>query len=45
MRPLQTCLLGALLVSLSVGHQMEAQEQSDSSTSSSRTLRPVIRGT
>jgi gamma-glutamyltranspeptidase/glutathione hydrolase len=45
MRPLQTCLLGALLVSLSVGHQMEAQEQSDSSTTSSRTLRPVIRGT
>jgi gamma-glutamyltranspeptidase/glutathione hydrolase len=45
MRPLQTCLLGALLVSLCVGHQMEAQEQSDSSTSSSRTLRPVIRGT
>jgi gamma-glutamyltranspeptidase/glutathione hydrolase len=45
MRPLQTCLLGALLVSLSVGYQMEAQEQSDSSTTSSRTLRPVIRGT
>ncbi|MDO8680671.1 MAG: gamma-glutamyltransferase [Acidobacteriota bacterium] len=45
MRPLQTCLLGALLVSLTVGHQTEAQEQSDSSTTSSRTLRPVIRGT
>ena len=42
---LQTCLLAALLVSLSVGYQMEAQEQSDSSTTSSRTLRPVIRGT
>ena len=45
MRALQSCLLGALLVSVCVGHQMEAQEQSDSSTSSSRTLRPVIRGT
>lgn len=45
MRRVQTCLLGALLVSLSVGYQMEAQEQSDSSTTSSRTLRPVIRGT
>jgi gamma-glutamyltranspeptidase/glutathione hydrolase len=44
MRRLQTCLLGALMVSLCVGYQMEAQEQSESSTSS-RTLRPVIRGT
>ena len=45
MRPLRICLLGAFLVSLSVGHPMEAREQSDGSVSSSRTLRPVIRGT
>jgi len=45
MRRFPTCLLGALLLSLAVGYQMEAQEQSDSSTTSSRTLRPVIRGT
>src|SRR4029450_8781447 len=44
MRRLKTCFLGALLVSVCIGHQMEAQEQSDSS-SPSRTLRPVIRGT
>jgi len=45
MRRLQTCLLGALLFSLCVGFQTQAQEQSDGSTTSSRTLRPVIRGT
>ena len=45
MRRLQTCLLGALLFSLCVGYQTQAQEQSDGSTTSSRTLRPVIRGT
>jgi len=44
MRRLQTCLLGALMVSICVGYQMDAQEQPDSPTSS-RTLRPVIRGT
>jgi len=45
MRRFPTCLLGALLLSLAVGYQMEAQEQSDNATTSSRTLRPVIRGT
>ena len=44
MRRLKSCFLGALLVSVCVGPQMEAQEQSDSS-SPSRTARPVIRGT
>jgi len=44
MRRFQICLLGALLVGVPVSYQMEAQEQSDS-TSSSRTARPVIRGT
>ena len=42
---LQTCLLSALLLSISVTYHMDAQEQSDSSVTSSRTLRPVIRGT
>jgi gamma-glutamyltranspeptidase / glutathione hydrolase len=45
MRRFQTCLLGALLVSLGVSYQMRAQEQSDGSTTPSRTLRPVVRGT
>jgi len=44
MRRLKTCALSALLVSVCLGYQMDAQEQSDSSTSS-RTSRPVIRGT
>jgi len=42
---LQTCLLGALLFGLSVTNSMDAQEQSDGSTTLSRTVRPVIRGT
>ena len=42
---LQTCLLSALLLGISVTYHMDAQEQSDSSVTSSRTLRPVIRGT
>ena len=42
---LQTCLLSALLLSISVTYHTDAQEQSDSSVTSSRTLRPVIRGT
>ena len=41
----QTCLLGALLFGLCVTYPMDAQEQSDGSTTPSRTLRPVIRGT
>jgi gamma-glutamyltranspeptidase / glutathione hydrolase len=42
---LQICLLTALLFSVSVTYHTDAQEQSDSSVASSRTLRPVIRGT
>jgi gamma-glutamyltranspeptidase/glutathione hydrolase len=45
MRRLQTCLVGVLLLSLGVTYQMTAQEQSDGSTTPSRTLRPVVRGT
>src|SRR5262245_30140884 len=45
MRRLQIGLLGALLLSLAVSHPMTAQEQSDGSTTPSRTLRPVVRGT
>ena len=42
---LQTCVLSALLLSISVTYHIDAQEQSDSSVTASRTLRPVIRGT
>ena len=45
MRRLQTCLLGVLLLGLGVTYQMTAQEQSDGSTTPSRTSRPVVRGT
>ena len=45
MRRLQTCLVGVLLLSFGVTYQMTAQEQSDGSTTPSRTLRPVVRGT
>jgi len=45
MRRLQTCLLGVLLLILGVTYQMTAQEQSDGSTTPSRTSRPVVRGT
>ena len=45
MRRLQTCLIGVLLLSSGVTYQMTAQEQSDGSTTASRTLRPVVRGT
>src|SRR6185436_1662498 len=45
MRRLQTCLVGALLLGLAVTYQMTAQEQSDGSTTPSRTSRPVVRGT
>ena len=45
MRRLQTCLVGVLLLSFGVTYQMAAQEQSDGSTTPSRTLRPVVRGT
>jgi gamma-glutamyltranspeptidase/glutathione hydrolase len=44
MRRLQICLLGALLITVCAGYRMDAQDQSESATSS-RTLRPVIRGT
>ena len=45
MRRLQTCLVGVLLLSCGVTYQMTAQEKSDGSTTSSRTFRPVVRGT
>ena len=45
MRRLQTCVLGALLCGLCLTSQMEGQEQSDGSTISGRTFRPVVRGT
>ena len=45
MRRLPICLLGALLLSLLVAYQLNAQEKSDGSTASSRTFRPVVRGT
>ena len=45
MRRLPICLLGALLLGLSVANQSNAQEGSDVSTTSSRTFRPVVRGT
>jgi len=40
----QACLPGVLLIGLCIGYQIEAQEQSDSTTAS-HTARPVIRGT
>jgi gamma-glutamyltranspeptidase/glutathione hydrolase len=45
MRRLPICLLGALLLSLLVASQLNAQEKPDGSTTSSRTFRPVVRGT
>ena len=45
MRRLPICLLGALLLSLLVACPLNAQEKSDGSTTSSRTFRPVVRGT
>ena len=45
MRRLPICLLGALLINLLVAFQLNAQEKSDGSTTSSRTFRPVVRGT
>jgi gamma-glutamyltranspeptidase/glutathione hydrolase len=45
MRRLPICLLGALLLNLLVPYQLNAQEKSDGSTASSRTFRPVVRGT
>ena len=45
MRRLPICLLGALLLNLLVAYQSNAQEKSDGSTASSRTFRPVVRGT
>jgi gamma-glutamyltranspeptidase/glutathione hydrolase len=46
MRRLQTCLVGVLLpLSFGVTYRMAAQEQNDGSTTASRTLRPVVRGT
>src|SRR6185503_17600951 len=45
MRRLQTCLLGGRLLSVGMTYQLTAQEQSDGSTTPSRTSRPVVRGT
>ena len=45
MRRLPIYLLGALLLNLLVTYQLNAQEKSDGSTTSSRTFRPVVRGT
>ena len=45
MRRLPICLLGAFLLNLLVAYQLNAQEKSDGSTTSSRTFRPVVRGT
>ena len=45
MRRLPIFLLGALLLSLLVAYPLNAQEKSDGSTTSSRTFRPVVRGT
>ena len=44
MSRLRTCLLGALLISLCIGYDIKAQNQSDGSAPS-HTARPVIRGT
>ncbi len=45
MRRLPICLLGVLLLNPLVAYQLNAQEQSDGSTTSRRTFRPVVRGT
>jgi len=45
MRRLPICLLGALLLNLLVAYQLNAQEKSDGRATSSRTFRPVVRGT
>jgi gamma-glutamyltranspeptidase/glutathione hydrolase len=45
MRRLPIRLLGALLLSLSVADQLNAQDKPDGSATSSRTFRPVVRGT
>src|SRR5262249_26546126 len=45
MRRLPICLPGALLLSLLVAYHLNAQEKSDGSTTSTRTFRPVVRGT
>ena len=45
MRRLPICLLGSLLLSLSVAYPLDAQEKSGGSTTSGRTFRPVVRGT
>ena len=45
MRRLSICLLNILLAGGLVADQLNAQEKSDSSTTSSRTFRPVVRGT
>lgn len=45
MRRLPICLLGALLPSLLAACQLQAQEKTDGWTTSSRTFRPVVRGT
>src|SRR5438876_1054294 len=45
MRQLPMCLLGALLLSPLVTSHSSAQEDFDGSTTSSRTFRPVVRGT
>src|SRR5204863_4901681 len=45
MRRLPICLLGALVLSLLVAYQLNAQEKSDGRATSSRTFRPVVRGT
>ena len=45
MRRLSICLLGALLLSPLFAYQLNAQETSNGSKTSSRTFRPVVRGT
>src|SRR6478736_2355855 len=45
MRRLPICLLGALLLNLSVSNQLSAQEKSGGATTYGRTFRPVVRGT
>src|SRR6185437_10959582 len=45
MRRLPICLLGALLLNLFIANPSNAQEKSDVPTTSSRTFRPVVRGT
>ena len=45
MRRLPICLLSAFLLHLLVAHPANAQEKSDDGATSSRTFRPVVRGT